>query len=132
MLYMLDTNILSYLLEGDDSIRSRLFSVLPGNSVELPETVYYEVQQGLFYRNSRNKQARFDAFCESFPIRSMTKTTLICAARIYADLRERGQLIEDSDIFIGATAFANNATLVTNNVEHLGRIEGLKIENWTC
>lgn len=62
----------------------------------------------------------------------MTKTTLICAARIYADLRERGQLIEDSDIFIGATAFANNATLVTNNVEHLGRIEGLKIENWTC
>lgn len=53
------------------------------------------------------------------------------ASDIYADLRRTGRIIEDSDIFIGASALVNNAILVTNNEEHLGRIKGLRIENWT-
>ena len=52
------------------------------------------------------------------------------AAQIYAVLRRKGKLIEDSDIFIGASAITNHAVLVTNNEEHFRRIDGLKIENW--
>ncbi len=52
------------------------------------------------------------------------------SAQIYADLKKDGNIIEDDDIFIGATALENDAVLVTNNERHLGRINGLKIEVW--
>ena len=38
--------------------------------------------------------------------------------------------IEDFDLLIGCTSVTNNLTMVTNNVKHYSRIEGIKIENW--
>lgn len=131
MLYMLDTNIVSYILEGNENIRQRLFAVLQGNSVVIPKIVYYEVQRGLFYNESKRKQKLFDAFCEVFGIKFMTLNSLQISAQIYSDLRKSGKLIEDDDIFIGSLALENDAILVTNNEKHLSRINGLKIENWS-
>lgn len=46
-------------------------------------------------------------------------------------LRQAGKTVDDFDLLIGATAIAMNLTLVTNNVEHLGRMENLSLEDWT-
>ncbi|MBR6062375.1 MAG: PIN domain-containing protein, partial [Spirochaetales bacterium] len=67
MLYMLDTNIISYLLEGNEKIRKHLFSILSGNEIELPEIVYYEIERGLLLNNAKNKQTNFNEFCRLFP-----------------------------------------------------------------
>ena len=45
-------------------------------------------------------------------------------------LRKEGNLIPDFDLIIGCSAVANNTIIVTNNVKHLERIKGIKIENW--
>jgi tRNA(fMet)-specific endonuclease VapC len=45
-------------------------------------------------------------------------------------LRKGGTLIDDMDIFIGATAIANDMILVTDNEKHLNRLSKIKIENW--
>lgn len=50
---------------------------------------------------------------------------------IKADLKNKGQLINDSDLFIAATAISNNMILVTNNERHFKRIITLKVENWS-
>lgn len=47
-----------------------------------------------------------------------------------AFLRQRGQLIEDADIIIGSTAIVNNMIMVTENVKHIGRLNGIVVENW--
>jgi tRNA(fMet)-specific endonuclease VapC len=47
-----------------------------------------------------------------------------------AILRRSRKPIEDLDLFIGATAVANNMILVTDNVKHLSRLAHIKIENW--
>ncbi len=52
-------------------------------------------------------------------------------AKEKARLRKAGQPVDDFDLLIGATAISNGLTLVTNNVDHLGRMEGIKIEDWT-
>ena len=52
------------------------------------------------------------------------------SAQIYADLKNTGKLIEDDDIFIGATTIENDAVLITNDEQHLGRIKDLKYEVW--
>ncbi len=52
------------------------------------------------------------------------------AAELYADLRTRGQLIEDADLLSAAIALVHDMVLVTNNTAHFNRIEGLQIEDW--
>ena len=52
-------------------------------------------------------------------------------AREKALLRKTGNIIDDLDIFIGATAIANNMILVTDNEKHLSRLSDIQIENWT-
>jgi tRNA(fMet)-specific endonuclease VapC len=47
-----------------------------------------------------------------------------------AFLRNKGQLIEDADIIIGTTAIINNMVMVTENVKHIGRLNGIVVENW--
>ena len=47
-----------------------------------------------------------------------------------AFLRKKGQLIEDADIIIGTTAIINNMVMVTENVKHIGRLNGIVVVNW--
>jgi len=57
-------------------------------------------------------------------------TALYIFAEEKAKLRKNGIVIDDLDIFIGATAISNNMILVTDNEKHLKRISKIKIENW--
>ena len=43
---------------------------------------------------------------------------------------KKGLLIEDADIIIGTTAIVNNMVMVTENVKHIGRLNGIVVENW--
>ena len=51
-------------------------------------------------------------------------------ARQKAPLRREGKLIDDFDLLIGCTAKVSQCVLVTENLKHLERGEGLGIENW--
>ena len=39
-------------------------------------------------------------------------------------------MIEDSDIMIGAATIVNDMVLVTENVKHMGSLNGISIETW--
>lgn len=47
---------------------------------------------------------------------------------IRRDLRARGKMIGDFDILIAATALDAAIPLVTDNIRHFGRIDGLTVE----
>jgi predicted nucleic acid-binding protein len=48
-----------------------------------------------------------------------------------ASLKKSGTRLDDFDLTIASCALAHNLTLVTNNLTHFSRIEGLKITNWS-
>ncbi len=48
---------------------------------------------------------------------------------VYADLKQRGELIGDADILITASALIDGLTVVTNNEEHFKRVSELHGEN---
>lgn len=52
-------------------------------------------------------------------------------AREKARLRQAGKPVDEFDLLIGATAIAMNITLISNNVGHLGRMQGITLEDWT-
>lgn len=58
-----------------------------------------------------------------------TKAACICG-RLRAELEKKGLRLDLADLEIAAIALAGDFTLVTGNVRHFSRIEGLKVENW--
>ena len=73
---------------------------------------------------------RFERFCLQNEVLPITEEIVVRAASIYVDLRNRGIVIGDADIFIAATAFSHGLAVVTNNEKHFSRVFGIKIENW--
>jgi tRNA(fMet)-specific endonuclease VapC len=49
---------------------------------------------------------------------------------VNALLERQGQRLADADLLIGAIAAAKQATIVTGNTRHLGRIPGITLEDW--
>jgi predicted nucleic acid-binding protein len=56
------------------------------------------------------------------------------SAEIYgmlkATLERSGTPLDDFDLIIAACALTHNLTLVTNNIKHFIRVEGIKLTNW--
>jgi len=131
MTYLLDTNIITALLRGDERVRDRLQSiVLRGEDVFISGICYYEIKRGLLAANAIKKLSKFEQFCKSFGVLMLdTKSMFNRAAEIYADLKQRGKLINDADILIASSAIEHNLVLVTDD-SHFNRIHDIRTENW--
>ena len=131
MLYTLDTNAVSQLLNGNRNVLGHLQNALAdGDEVVLNAICYYEIRRGLVLPRFQKKLAAFDRFIDAYGVLSLDELALDEAVTIYQDLRSKGTLIEDADLLIGAIAIANGATLITNNTKHFQRIQGILLEDW--
>lgn len=134
MTYVLDTNAVSALMGGDEAVVKRLASHVPAD-VAIPQPVIAEIEYGIERlprsRRRRLLQSRFDLVCSEIPRTAWTDTVSQAYGRIKATLERRGTRIEDFDAAIAAHALAAGATLVTANLEHMTRVPGLKVEDWT-
>lgn len=134
MTYVLDTNAVSALMKGEEAVVDRLASHLP-TDVTIPQPVIAEIAYGLERlprsRRRRALQARFDLVCSEIPRTVWTDAVSHAYGRIKATLERRGTRIEDFDAAIAAHAVALGSTLVTANLEHMARVPGLEVEDWT-
>jgi predicted nucleic acid-binding protein len=90
-----------------------------------------ELQFGAYNSSQvENNIKRIAFFLEQTQLFYLTPKTTDIFARIKAALRKSGNIIDDFDILIGATAIENNLTLVTDNERHFSRIEKIRMVNW--
>ena len=130
-IYTLDTNIIAYLMKGMQDIDKKLAAVTKeGNNIIINPITYYEICRGLLVVNALKKLETFKEICEVFGVVEFKREILDKAAEIYNELKSKGELVEDADIFIAAICITNDFVLVTNNTKHFDRISGLNIENW--
>ena len=134
MTYVLDTNAVSALMKGEATVVERLASHVP-TDVAIPQAVIAEIAYGIERlprsRRRRALQERFDLLCSEIPRTAWTDAVSHAYGRIKAALERRGTRIEDFDAAIAAHALALDSTLVTANLEHMTRVPGLKVEDWT-
>jgi predicted nucleic acid-binding protein len=129
--FALDTNIVSFLLRGDERVLAKLQEAdKGGNAITIPPLVYYEVKRGLLADNSSKRLQSFEYFYEDTGIGEMTLAAYDEAARQYARLRRIGTPVEDADLLIAACCIENGYTLVTHNTKHFERVDGLTIADW--
>ena len=133
MKYVLDTNTLSFAMSGEMSVCRRMLSQARSD-VLLPQPVVAELEYGLSrMRRSKRRERlvrRFQTFLSETPRAVWTDEVSDAFGSAKADLERRGLRIEDFDVAIAAHALALDGTLVSDNISHMGRISGLRVENW--
>ena len=131
MTYALDTNIISYLLRGDETVTQRWREErIRGNKSIIPILAYYEAKRGLVAANATTKLRAFEQVCSALSVEVLSLDDVDTASRIYTERKKQGKSIEDADLLIAAQAIARGYILVTNNTKHFDNINGLIYENW--
>jgi tRNA(fMet)-specific endonuclease VapC len=129
-MYLLDTNILIYYLQGKGQVAARLLQV-PPREVAISSITVYELEVGLARLGAamqRRAQLRdLLAFVAVLPFGPKEASA---AAALRTNLEQRGLPIGPLDNLIAGTAKAHQATLVTHNVGEFSTIAGLQVEDW--
>lgn len=129
---MLDTDMLSEFLRGNIKVIEKVDEHLKEYGfVSLSIITYYEILNGLLYKDARKQLSKFEDFVELNKVIPLTKRMAKIAANIQADLRKKGTEIGHTDTLIAGIAIASELQLITNNTDHFNRIQGLEIANWT-
>lgn len=127
--YLLDSNICIHLLRKRPEIVAGIKRVGWSNCC-LSEMTVVELIYGAECSMRREENLReVEAFVASMTVLPLS-TSIHEFCHQKAELRRQGLLIEDFDMFIGCTAVANDCIMVTENVKHMSRIEGIILENW--
>lgn len=127
--YLLDTNICIYFLKGQHQLDLTLEKVGIQNCF-ISEVTVAELKYGAENSEHLEKNRKVvDEFINLLTIIPIF-TSLDVYAKEKARLRKTGNLIDDFDLLIGATAIANDLILVTRNVSDFKRLEEIDIENW--
>ena len=133
MKYFLDTNILSFAMAGEPSVCKRILSHVR-TDLSLPQPVIAEVAYGLARMPKSKKRSRLltrlQVFLDELPRTPWTDEVSQAFGRTKADLERRGVRLEDFDVAVAAHALALDATLVSDDFEHMRRISDLRLENW--
>jgi tRNA(fMet)-specific endonuclease VapC len=132
--YVLDTNAVSALMKGEPSVIERLKAVGRAD-VAMPHPVVAEIAYGL-QRLPRSKRrdalvSRFAAIKDEIQRLNWSDEVSEAFGAIKAALERRGERIEDFDAAVAAHALVEEAVLVTANLKHMTRVQGLEIEDWS-
>jgi tRNA(fMet)-specific endonuclease VapC len=129
---ILDTDILSEFLRGNKKVIAKVDEHLKEfGFISLSIITYYEILNGLLYKDARKQMLLFEAFAELNKVVPLTIRTVDISANIQAELRKKGTEIGHTDTLIAGVAIASGLQLITNNTTHFKRIKGLDFTNWT-
>ncbi|MGH9563731.1 MAG: type II toxin-antitoxin system tRNA(fMet)-specific endonuclease VapC [Terracidiphilus sp.] len=129
--YMLDTDIISYIMNRSNPEVLQKFTTLAVSDVCISAITKSELMFGVEVSPRRQKnQAALDAYLLYVEVLDYPGDAALHYAEIRAALKARGALIGANDMLLAAHARHLSLTLVTNNTREFSRVPGLKIENW--
>ena len=127
---MLDTSICIELLHGNEQVRLHCIEhddeccISPITAIELLYGAYNAPQR---YREHEIEKAKL--LIHHYPIVGIDDVAEFFATEKLR-LESIGMSIEDFDLLIGASCHVSDLTIVTHNIKHFNRIQGLKFEDW--
>jgi tRNA(fMet)-specific endonuclease VapC len=131
VIYVLDTNTVTFILKEDKDVRQNAdIALSAGHELTIPKIVDYELQRGLVAKRMDKKLREYLAFRDTMDIGAIDDDVWHKAIHVYASLRQKGTPIGDGDILIAAYCLVHDYTLVTHDTEDFGRVDGLKFVDW--
>ena len=131
MKYMLDTNIIIYLIKNKPKNVLKNFTKHKLDEICISSITFAELIYGV-EKSVHQEQNRIALYSMLSNVKILNFNSL--AAEKYGNLRAKlehsGSLIGPMDLLIASHALAENLTLVTNNISEFVRVQNLKLENW--
>ena len=130
-MYLLDTDTIIYSLKGNEAVERNL-----QDHLDDPMKVCIITLMELYFGAYKSQRitanlARVRTIENAFEIILIGRESGETFGMLKASLEKSGTPLDDFDLVLASSALANNLTLVTNNSKHFGRIEGLRITNWS-
>jgi len=130
-MFLLDTDTIIYNMKGSEAIKKNLL-----HHMDAPMKISVITLMELYYGAYKSEKlssnlAKVRTLESSFEIIPNGKESAENFGMLKASLEKSGTRLDDFDLAIASCALAHNLTLVTNNLKHFSRLEGLKITNWT-
>lgn len=130
-MYLLDTNIISYWMRGDEGVIGRIKEHSPADlalsAITLAEILYGIEKSPVKKKERRLKIERIVLLLDLYPFGESAAEKY---GVVRAQLGKEGTPISERDTQIAAIAMANRLTVVTHNVKEFNRIRELKVEDW--
>lgn len=131
MIYMLDTNIISYLIKSRNfELIDTFEEVSQKATISVSSITVAELFYGVKKKQSKKLEVQVREFLSPLEKLSFDANAALQYGEIRSQLENRGEVIGAYDMLIAAHAYALDATLVTNNTREFQRIEYLKIVDW--
>jgi tRNA(fMet)-specific endonuclease VapC len=129
--YLLDTNVISDFVRGDEAVRARLHATAP-SEIAVSTISVMEIDYGLALAPARAKKLRpaLTALLDAVSVVHFTSEDARAAAAVRAAQRRLGRPVGPYDVLLAGTALARGQVLVTANEAEFSRISGLLVENW--
>ena len=127
--FMLDTDSVSDALRGQGNVASRILEHRPSELCVSALTVA-QLRYGADKRSSRRLHRLIDTVTRSFEVVPFDEEAANQFGQTASKLASLGTPIGDFDALIAAHAMTLGLILVTNNLKHFTRVEGLSVENW--
>jgi predicted nucleic acid-binding protein len=129
-MYLLDTDILIYSLKGHPTVKIHLErhrqAVLKISIVTLME-LYYGAYKSQRVMSNLGKIKSIEDAIEIVPLGRESAEVF---AMLKTNLEKSGTPLDYFDLILAACALVHDFVLVTNNLKHFERIEGLRLANW--
>ena len=130
-MFLLDTDTIIYNMKGSEAIKKNLL-----HHIDAPMKISVITLMELYYGAYKSEKlssnlAKVRTIESTFEIIPNGKESAENFGMLKASLEKSGTRLDDFDLAVGSCALAHNMTLVTNNLKHFSRIEGLKITNWS-
>jgi len=132
-MYVFDTNFMINFFRDkkrNNEIIETLINTL--SDMYITSMNWYELVRGCHLSNNYQKNYEFISIIPKSGIKFLDfddKSANI-AAKIYSDLRKKGELIDENDILIAAICVRHNFTLITENIKYFSKIKDLKLYNY--
>ena len=130
MIYMLDTDTVSFLVRKNPSIVRNLVKH-EDDEICISAITYAELRFGLEKRGSEKLFNEVSTVMGKVSIVNFDDSQSELYGKIRLELEKTGTVIGDMDMLIAAAAFSSGAILVSHNKKHFSKIKGLKVEDWS-
>jgi len=130
-LYMLDTDICSYIIKKHPVSVLAQFEQLKTEQLCISVVTYAELHYGVTRSTSQKVNLPIvENFTSRLIILPWNKNAAVQYGQLRTSPENDGIPIGCMDMMIAAHALAQECTLVTNNLKHFQRIPQLHVENW--
>ena len=130
MIFMLDTDTVSLLVRKNPSVIKNLVNH-ENDEICISVISYAELSFGLEKKGSEKLSNEVSTIMGKLSIVDFNSAQSELYGKIRLKLEKSGTPLGDMDMLIASAALSAGAILVSHNVKHFGRIEGIKVEDWS-